>query len=283
MTCDIIIFSKDRPLQLDMLLVSIRSNIIGSFVVHVLFKASITGSREAYIQLRDDHPSVNFIPEEYFYSDVITLVSNPIYDRVMFLVDDSIFLREVDIDSVGSYMENYPKVIGFSLRLGNNTTRCHTQRVPQKLPPRMKTIHNNGDSIMMWLWGECEHDFGYPLELSSSIYQKSFISSIIRMVDKFNTPNTLEVVMDNMKTNIMRDVPMLMSYTVSHVVSLPINLTQTVFHNRNQCNEMGRQDFGIRPLMKRYTKGQRLDHAKMCLSIGVPTGAHNFIKELIFI
>ena len=84
---------------------------------------------------------------------------------VLFLVDDNIFVRDFHLSNVIDVLKKHNDLIAFSLRLGENTTYCYSQNHLQALPSF--TYINQG--IAKYDWTKAEYDFGYPLDISSSL------------------------------------------------------------------------------------------------------------------
>ena len=106
-----VIFSKDRPLQLECLLRSMKEHCNIFDTVVVLYKTSMY---EAYEILKMDYPEVIFRRERNFKQDFLSLIM-PGYNCL--LVDDDIFFRDVLKHEVYDMLTECD--IG-SLRLGNN-------------------------------------------------------------------------------------------------------------------------------------------------------------------
>lgn len=112
---DAIIFSKDRPLQLDCLLRSIKKNLKEVNDIKVLYKTKFV---ESYDKLKKRYPDVIFIEETFFHADFIRLVKES-SKYIGLFVDDCILFREVD-DIQDAFFDNVDIV---SLRLGANITK----------------------------------------------------------------------------------------------------------------------------------------------------------------
>ena len=106
---------------------------------------------------------------------------------LMFLVDDTIFVRDWQISKTLMHLQEHKNVLGFSLRLGLNTTYCYTLKVKQN-PPEGKFLEDN---VYKFQWLDAEADFGYPLEVSSSVYSLNKIVPLL-LAKKYNNPNELE-------------------------------------------------------------------------------------------
>lgn len=279
MECIVLIFSKDRALQLDATLRSyiLHCKDLNKSLIRILFTTSSDLYKKQYEILRNDYqkyPFIQFIEEENFRADVIALIAP--FDYVLFLVDDTIFIRDFTMaDIIESLIKN-PRAIGVSLRLGNNTTYCYSLNKFQKLPD----FHNIGKGFLKYDWTKSEHDFGYPLEVSSSLYRTEDIIPFIDKLD-FKNPNTLEYSMASNKFFFQFDFPEMICFEKSVAFSAPMNIVQTEWKNRSNNN----LKYTIDNLAGIFSEGKRIDVTKY--NNFTPNACHQeidfefFIKENI--
>ena len=253
MNCIVLIFSKDRALQLDATLRSFlfHCNDVSSLQIRVLYTASNAVFEDQYEQLRNEYNHykfIQFIREQIFSSDVIALLAP--FDYVLFLVDDNIFVRDFNLSEVIQRLEGHPDCLGFSLRLGKNTQYCYTLDKEQRLPE----FDNLGNNILEYNWTTSQYDFGYPLELSSSVYRVEDILPFISQLP-FRNPNTLEVLMDQYKSMFQKEKPSLLCYEQSVTFCVPMNIVQTAWSNRSSVKVQYSPD----NLAKLFDDGVRID------------------------
>ena len=127
--------------------------------------------------------AVEFVREQNFRADLLAVRS---YEYVL-LVDDNVFVRDFSLADVIADLRAQPDAIGFSLRLGRNTTYCYPLDKPQPIP-EFETL---GSGALKFNWTTAELDFNYPLEVSSSVYCVSDVLSVLKGLD-FGNPNALE-------------------------------------------------------------------------------------------
>lgn len=155
---------------------------------------------------------------------------HPLRDNhILFLVDDNIFIRDFSLSEAVQTLTQHPQAIGFSLRLGRNTNFSYMANTYQNLP-EFQTASPNGN-ILKFQWTNGEYDFGYPLEVSSSIYRLKDILPLILGI-RFNTPNFLEGHMAQRANKFLKLLPELLCYQESVTFCNPINLVQNVSANR---------------------------------------------------
>ena len=118
-----IVFSKDRPLQLDLCLKSIKQNLFDDNKIVVLYKTSTDLYESHYTKVKEEHDDVEFVEQGHcIFDNLVDLVSQS-SDYLSFFTDDNIVFRKVDFT-----MENVDVVFNapqppstFSLRMGLNS------------------------------------------------------------------------------------------------------------------------------------------------------------------
>jgi FkbM family methyltransferase len=245
-----LIFSKDRAMQLDctMRSLGLHCRDLDTMDLRVIYTTSGPLHERQYAALAHDYPSVRFVKEHLFKKDVLRAMSTS--DYVSFFVDDNIFVRDFSIiDAVKSLKEN-EKALGFSLRLGKNTKYCYMLDKPQALPD----FSPAGEGKLSYEWPGRDGDFGYPLELSSSIYRSSEMASFLGPLE-FTNPNTMELMMDSNKA-VFRDAKnRLMCYASSVTYCNPVNKVQTLWANRSGDDTK----YSVNSLAKLFDQGLRVD------------------------
>ncbi|RJQ51596.1 MAG: glycosyltransferase [Nitrospiraceae bacterium] len=246
-----VIFSKDRPLQLDATLRSfyLHCKDADKVSLKVLYAVSGEPFNDAYDALKREHPHVVFIKESDFKSDFLSSLQGNGY--VLFLVDDNIFVRDFRMSDVTSCLNDHPDALGFSLRLGRNTTYCYALDKNQKLPE----FQFLKDDILKYDWTNGEYDFGYPLEVSSSVYRTSEILPFINRFPFFN-PNSLEAFMaDN--SSVFKDMkPALLCYPSSITFCAPLNKVQNTAGTNRASSEIS---YKAENLSRLFSEGCRID------------------------
>ncbi len=191
-----LIFSRDRAMQLDGVLRSFYRHAGEADLVDlwVIYLATDDQHRGQYRQLQDDWSEkkrLHFYPQRKFRQDVLSImalgsllpggqIAYRLYHRIaglhrrlgflawpllrfptpkaiLFLVDDNIFVRPFSLDSAVSALYSDDSVLGFSLRLGRNTTYCYAMDRPQALPEFQK----KAGGILSYDWTTAELDLPY--------------------------------------------------------------------------------------------------------------------------
>jgi hypothetical protein len=244
-----VIFSKDRPLQLDLTLTTYEkySNNRNIGYEFVIYKTSDDRFEKAYLQVMKEHPNIKFIKETTFKVNLYDCLKGKKY--VLFIVDDCIFTKKYSIKNVCTKLDICEGALGFSLRLGTNTKYCYSLGVDNNIP-EMQLI---GDNVVGFTWkSSVLDDFSYPLEVSSSVYRVNDIKPIIEGIH-YSNPNQLEWVMYNYVPRLIRR-PFLLSFETSVAFCNPINKIQTENNNRVGV----KPEYTIENLLKLYEAGYRI-------------------------
>src|SRR5664280_2214063 len=222
-----VVFSKDRPLQLDATLASLllRCKDPERMEITVLYTTTSAYQEGLYGQLRLEYPGVVFRRERHFREDVLALVAGAGF--VAFVVDDALFVREFSIGTVIEELEANDSAIGFSLRLGTNTTYCYPLDAAQDLPEFTTTR----PGVLAFRWPGASHDFGYPFDLSSSVYRTADIEPLLRRIP-FGNPNLMEGRLAERAPASGQRHPVLLCFDRSVAFCIPANMVQTVAKNR---------------------------------------------------
>lgn len=252
-----VVFSRDRAMQLDATLRSLVRHCSDLSLpdLHVLYAASSPRFRRQYLALAQqwqEYAPVSFHEEHQFRRDLLRIVGIPApswremrwlpgvrgrkpraaagWQYVLFLVDDNIFVRTFSLGRALQSLSDNPHAVGFSLRLGRNTTECYPLSRPQALPPFTRV----GDDVLAFDWTRAECDFGYPLELSSSIYRSDTVAPLLRK-EAYSSPNTLESRLSAVSARWKAAGPhsQLLCFERSVAFCNAINKVQTTYDNRS--------------------------------------------------
>jgi glycosyltransferase involved in cell wall biosynthesis len=266
-----LIFSKDRTMQLQATIESLflHCRDTNTLDVVALFNASEDLHQREYNELKIKFPAVKFVEETDFRQQVLSLLANCRY--VLFLVDDNIFVKSFSIRDAVAALNSQKNALGFSLRLGTNTVFCYTLNSRQS-PPAFEIA---GQRILKYHWPGAECDFGYPLELSSSLYRSNEILQLLSRLE-FPNPNILENQMCGNKDAFASSLPFLLTFEQSVTFCNPVNVVQRVYKN----NRFGTvHNYTTEQLAAYFSRGMTIDIQKYAGFI--PNAAHQEV-ELYF-
>ena len=222
---NLIIFSKNRACQLNLLLNSIDKNANNFFNnITVLYKSDsefISG----YEQLKQQHNNICFRPEKNFSNDLLSLIDT-YYVTTTLLVDDAVIYN--NISQYKSLIETSinEEVICFSLRLGMNCNYSH----PANLTYNLGEYKDIGD-IIEFDYTKQTGDFNYPLSTDGHIFETKLLLGLLNEIT-FHNPNTLEANLQIFK-NSDKLPKKVLCFKESKLVSIPVNLVNDTFNNRN--------------------------------------------------
>jgi hypothetical protein len=255
-----IVFSKDRPLQLDLCLKSIQKNFKDSSSTVVLYRYS-PEYIEALAVLISEHPNVTFLEQsESIYQDLLNIAQSSENMYVCMLTDDDIVYRSVDIDAA-AYQGIFaaPEVVCISLRLGQNiNTRYHHGRKYDDCVNAYQEI----DRFMFiprtrYIYGSY---WSYSHSVDGHIFRKSEIIKMFSEIEHLNsifhyrqTPNEVESQMQKYWTQ-----------SGSHIVCLKHSMVVNSPNNRvsdTHTENFSGENFNYEPefLLGKYLSGKRVD------------------------
>lgn len=250
----IIVFSFNRALQLDALLASVQQH--WSKTEHqlaVLYNTSNNEYQAGYEILEKRYPQYQFIKEtngkhRYPCKDYLSffnlkklirykhcrwqksnfrqlltnIVDKTTCEQIMFLTDDSLFIRNVEIGKgTKDWIEQKPEQNSLSLRLGLGVNKAQ------------KTLPQPIDGIIEWKYSDYTEykNWGYPFSVDGHIYSRKLIKSLLEKII-FNNPSTLEAhLYDYSVKHHLLDHGK--AYTNTCLLSYPLNMVQTVADNES--------------------------------------------------
>jgi len=218
---DIIVFSKDRAMQLDAFLRSMKKHHknLDSCSVNILYKCSDEIFDNGYEILCNKYPEFNFVKETSFKENLVNICKHGTKSTIQFFVDDIIWKSDFSFDDdIYKKFESDESVLALSLRLHPDITFCH----PLNRDIAKPEMVNN-----MWDWKDCEGDWGYPMSVDGNIFKKR---DVINSVEKFSytNPNLFEATITIHNTSTKKQM---ICYDKSKLFNIPMNRVQNVFSN----------------------------------------------------
>ena len=252
-----IIFSKDRPLQLDLCLNSINKNFPDS--QNIVIHNNSDQFQDAQKNIESDHSKVQFWQQSgSLFSDVYWAIYNSSNEYICFFTDDNILYSE--LPAIRKDVLDHGDMSCFSLRMGTNISqRSHSGQIYQDAPAEVFQLDEN-----TICWNKTRNAYGsywsYSLSVDGHIFKKKDILDMLDEMCYLNeryrwtqTPNTLESIMQRFWTT---TPPMMSSFVTSVVVNSPNNRVQNS-HLTNKSGEFF--DYSAEELLKQYSEGKRID------------------------
>lgn len=190
--CSCIIFSKDRPLQLDALVRSYKAMLQPLPPIALTYGASDARYRRAYEEVVRRHADVitysEYREDAGFHDSLVRLVARATSDALFFLVDDNIFTRPVPLDELLAYdlRTHVP-----SLRMHEKLDWCYNHFTAQPVPPAHDD-HALDAAHFVWRYAEGRYDWCYPLSLDGHLFDRAEIRAVVEHIS-FHSPNSLEL------------------------------------------------------------------------------------------
>ena len=264
-----IIFSKDRPLQLDLCLKSINKNLVGSDAITVTV---IENYSEKYLgaleTLQSEHPEVNFIKQHgsnLFKCIWAYLSTQPQDYPVAFFTDDGILFNETDVQSIVRVMQN-TQVITYSMRMGLNIVRREHQGLsrPDRVSPLPNKTQVDRENRLL-IWDKTVSNYGNYWSYSHSVDGHVFrYDDIFDWTDtlatlschkkvKCKTPNDYESALQMFWCS---TAPWMASSLESSYVNSPNNRVSDNFHENSSGDT-----YYCSPdeMLRLYEQGKRID------------------------
>ena len=237
----VVIFSRDRALQLQGTLASLKLQCheADRTPILVLYRATGPEFAESYRQLKIELAGelpITWIAEHHFKRDLLASLNGfgKSLRGVLFVVDDCLFIRPFSLLQLNQALEKDAKAIGYSLRLGRNTSWCYATDQAQASPDFEEQAEG-----LRFRWPGQEGDFGYPLELSSSLYRWQDLRPLLSLLP-YGNPNRLEQGLARLRWAYAKRQPCLWCAEQSLAFCAPINKVQAVVDNRaGSCQDMG--------------------------------------------
>lgn len=260
-----IVFSCDRPMQLDALLRSYLVMVSDPAPLDVLFRASNNQYALAYEQLAKafNESDVRFIDERThggFEASLRELIARMTAKTMFFLVDDILFIRAFELHQFAALSST--DVIP-SMRLGRNISYSYTRRSPQRQPrllpldswtspPELNALPLE-NQVLCWRWRRGQIDWRYPFSVDGNILPTTLVRSLLDDAE-FSGPNSLEVEMDRLGA---RNMPRWgICFTQSRIINSPINRVQNEVSN---FSGKVHQD----QLLNLWIRGNRMDISRL--------------------
>jgi len=249
-----IVFSKDRAFQLHALLSSYHEKIVSSVPVYILYQTSSDSHQKAYQELIEIFSTqhISFIKQNNnisFRTDLIDLLLSIQSEKIIFLVDDIIFVENLDLNDFSKF--NTDTFVP-SLRMGVHLKRSYTLQQDQPIPEWITGVIKDEDKIC-WKWESGILDWGYPLSVDGHLFSTREMLTISKLIS-FNAPNTFE---DGLQKFAKLFLPRFgVCYRKSKIINIPWNMVQQEHPNlHGNIN----QDY----LLEQWQKGYQLDYNKL--------------------
>ena len=161
-----LIFSKDRPAQLDLLLRSIKRFVVGwdENWSTVLYRQTDPSYHRGYELVRNEHPEFDYVAEtDSIRQDIQALTLGRGERYLQFLMDDDVYIRPFGLDDIEfTEFTKDPQIAALVLRMGRAMGYCYTENAKVQ-PPEFGPKG-------IWRWAGMPCDWGYPHSVDGTIW-----------------------------------------------------------------------------------------------------------------
>ncbi|MBS0586159.1 MAG: glycosyltransferase family 2 protein [Verrucomicrobia bacterium] len=229
-SCDLVVFSYNRPMQLYAFLESVEKRVKGLSQTSVIFRAD-EHFESGYKIVQEAFPYVRFVqqsktaPRKDFKPLVMDLsfglkAGNSSY--IIYGVDDIVITEDIDIKNDIKKLEE-TRAYGFYYRLGNGIDYCYTEDREQGVPELLELEKD----LYTWQFKRGKADWRYANSLDFVLYAKQDIEEDFANLF-FSYPNDLEggwaKMVDTSRLGLC--------HKETKMVNIPLNLV-TAIPNRN--------------------------------------------------
>jgi hypothetical protein len=274
-----IIFTRNRPLQLEAYLESlyrhISPEILKSYLIYKVERFD-----EQYSEVFDKFPDVKVVRESDFHDDFLTVLDSIDTPYVLFATDDVVYFDSVDFRIIDEAFNRHKDIFGFTLKFGPVYF--------ENLPEAVQKLRAAGQDIYRVNWKKAKDRHArYPFELNSTIYRTKFVKYVLShisherkilkkifrpdslrvrflkkivslkslLLETFHDPNTLEGYGYRWCRKHKRRVPNYLYFQKLCAATLQVNRVNTSVPNPI----FGTDEHSVEFLNERYKQGYRLD------------------------
>lgn len=222
---NLVVFSKDRACQLDLLLRSLRTHLawLDPGEISVLYAHSTAPYARGYETVRALHPGVRFVAEAdaASFRDATLALVDTARPLTTFLVDDDVLLAGFSLDDPElARLATRPELACVSLRLAPRIDYCYSLDRPAP-PPEL-------DADRTWAWPGAPGDWAYPMSLDGHVFRTVELLPLLEQLP-FSNPNSLEAVLAEHPLPLPRSG----CYEEPRLLNVPANRVQDTAPNRH--------------------------------------------------
>jgi hypothetical protein len=254
-SCDLIVFSYDRPLQLFAFLESMQKHLQGVGKVTVLYRTSSSSFDKAYEDVKKKFPSIEWslqskdFPKEDFQKLFLQSFTSSPSPYILFAVDDMIVKKDCDLSLCIHFLEQ-THAFFFSLRLGSSVRKCYMGGYDQEIPHHVFL----SDCIFGWQLNAARGDWNYATSVDMTLYRKKDLKKCFSSIC-FHNPNELETLWSRYKelrASFQEKRRMGLCFIEPVVTNIPLNLV-------HPSNDRNMNFLSTRELLRLYENGYKID------------------------
>jgi hypothetical protein len=298
-----IVFTKNRPLQLDGYLQSLYRHLPAELIrMYVLYKPELF--KDEYRQLFSKYSNCIVIKEDDFYSDFLKIIDQIDTKFILFGIDDVVYFDSVSFEVIEQTFDLFSEdIFGFSLRLGKDYIEMGGDPIEES------SITGQTVYRLDWRKGRTPTS-RYPFELCATVYRTSLVKKIIHSARKdyplleklfapsspiiqmlsratstrsilkrfgyFFNPNTLESWNCRWSQNHSHELPGFLFFQKQCATAIQVNMVNTSTVGSKFC---GYRQNSVEVLADKYKQGYRLDIDRIARNkpSGIQSGPEYFM------
>ena len=200
----VVIFSKDRACQLDLLLRSMAINMIDVPGVTVLYTSSSRQFQDGYDKLASKFPQHRWVRESDFRKDLLRIYASATNEYVLNLVDDEVVVSPIGLSRFVDLMgKNGDAIHCASLRMHPGVDYTYTWGLHSP-PSNLSRIVGLDDYYLLdWSRNDVRTDWGFPSCINSHIYHRDVFVKAVNGL-QFRTVNEMEIVFHGQRRTFKR-------------------------------------------------------------------------------
>jgi len=174
-----IVFTKNRPLQLDAYLESLYRYFPAELIqTYIIYK--IERFEEEYQQLFQKYSDCIVIKEKDFHSDFLKILSQINTKYILFGVDDVVYFDSIGFEVIDETFKRFSKdIFGFSLRFSPSSIQHPVSSIQVGNDPVSETVIA-GQPVYSINWTQGRTPTTrYPFELCATIYPTTLVKKVI--------------------------------------------------------------------------------------------------------
>lgn len=251
---DLVIFSRNRPLQLTALLESLEKHAIGLTTMTVLFHTDTDDFLDAYTLVQQNFPYVKFVMQEqhnrhaHFKRQLSEIIEQLNAPYLMFAVDDIVITDKIDVIHCCKMLE-LTGAYSCHLRVGKDIT--HSSKKQPMTLPSLQQVKGGMYTWFIHEAGGFDSYFGYPYSVDMTIFPRELVVNYVRR-SQCVSPNTFEGYW-NWSTPPLPKNTRGLCYPTSRMVNIELNLVQEGWSLGSPCQHTPEE------LLKMYKEGFRID------------------------
>ncbi len=167
-----IVFTKNRPLQLEAYLESLYRYFPAEKIqTYVIYKVEFFS--EEYESLFKKYPDCRVVRESNFHTDCLNVINQVNTKYILFGIDDVVFFDSVDFEVIDRAFDSYgDDIFGFSLRFGKDYIKTCGDLINEI------TVIDQQIYSIDWPQGRTSST-RYPFELCATVYPAELVKKII--------------------------------------------------------------------------------------------------------